>query len=71
MWTEEPGGLQPMRLSKQEYWSALPLPSPRDLPDPQIEPMSTMSSALQIDSLPAETSGKPKQKQKPFQKGTN
>ena len=25
---------------RQEYWSGLPLPSPRDLPDPGIEPMS-------------------------------
>ena len=39
--------------------------------DLQIEPMSTLSSALQIDSLPAETSGKPKQKQNLFQKDTN
>ena len=26
-----------MRLSKQEYWSGLPFPSPGDLPDPGIE----------------------------------
>ena len=25
-------------LSRQEYWSGLPLPSPGDLPDPGIEP---------------------------------
>ena len=25
-------------FSKQEYWSALPLPTPGDLPDPGIEP---------------------------------
>ena len=25
---------------RQEYWSKLPFPSPRDLPDPGIEPMS-------------------------------
>ena len=23
----------------QKYWSGLPFPSPRDLPDPEIEPM--------------------------------
>ena len=50
-WTEEPGGLQSMGFSRQEYWSGLPFPSPRDLPDPGIEPGS---SALQADSLPAE-----------------
>ena len=35
----------------------LPFPSPRDLPDPGIEPMSP---TLQADSLPAEPQGKPK-----------
>ena len=32
----------------QEYWSGLPFPSPGDLPDPGIKPMSP---ALQADSL--------------------
>ena len=27
-----------MRISRQEYWSGLPFPSPGDLPDPGIEP---------------------------------
>ena len=27
-------------FSRQEYWSRLPCPSPGDLPDPGIEPMS-------------------------------
>ena len=31
---------------KQEYWSSLPFPPPRDLPDPGIETASLMSSAL-------------------------
>ena len=35
-----------MGLSRQEYWSGLPFPSPGDLPNPGIEPTSTMSSAL-------------------------
>ena len=39
-WTEEPGGLQSMGCSRQEYWSRLPFPSPGDLPNPQIEPGS-------------------------------
>ena len=29
-----------MGFSRQEYWSGLPFPSPRDLPDPGIEPES-------------------------------
>ena len=38
--TEEPGRLQSMEFSGQEYWSGLPFPSPGDLPDPGIEPRS-------------------------------
>ena len=45
------------RFSRQEYWSGLPRPLPGDLPDPGIEPGSP---ALQVDSLPAELSGKPR-----------
>ena len=30
-----------MGFSRQEYWSGLPFPSPGDLPDPEIEPLST------------------------------
>jgi len=29
-----------MGISRQEHWSGLPFPSPGDLPDPEIEPMS-------------------------------
>ena len=29
-----------MGFPRQEYWSGLPLPSPRDLPNPGIEPVS-------------------------------
>ena len=36
------------RISRQEYWSGLPFPSPGDLPDPGIEPASP---AWQGDSL--------------------
>ena len=38
-------------FSRQGYWSALPIPSPGDLPDPGNEPGSP---ALQADSLPTE-----------------
>ena len=29
-----------MEFSRQEYWSELPFPTPGDLPDPGIKPMS-------------------------------
>ena len=45
-----------MKFSRQEYWSGLPFSSPGDLPDPGIEPGSPV---LQVDSSPAEPSGKP------------
>ena len=35
-----------MGFSRQEYWSGLLFPSPGDLPDPGIEPVSFMSPAL-------------------------
>ena len=38
----------PMGFPRQEYWSWLPFPSPRDLSDPGMEPKSP---ALQADSL--------------------
>jgi len=31
-------------LYRQEYWSRLPFPATADLPDPEIEPMSPISS---------------------------
>ena len=44
-----------MNLSRQEYWSGLPFPTPGDLPNPGIEPGS---STLQTDSLTSEPLGK-------------
>ena len=38
-------------ISRQEYWSELPLPTPGDLPNPGIKPRSP---ALQADSLLSE-----------------
>ena len=35
-----------MGFSRQEYWSELPFPSPGNLPNPGIEPMSLVSPAL-------------------------
>ena len=35
-----------MGFSRQEYWSGLTFPSPGDLPNPGIEPVSLVSPAL-------------------------
>ena len=40
-----------------QYWSGLLLPSPGDIPNPQINPGSR--ELLQADSLPSEPLGKP------------
>ena len=52
-WTEAPLS---MAFFRQEYWGGLPFPSPGDLPDPGIEPMSP---TLQADALLSEPPGKP------------
>ena len=51
-WTTES-----MEFSRPEYWSGTPFPSPGDLPNPGIKPRSP---TLQVDSLPTEPQGKPK-----------
>ena len=45
-----------MKFSRQEYRSALPFPSPGDLPNPGIKPGSPSSQA---DSLPPGPPGNP------------
>ena len=45
-----------MGFSRQEYWSALPFPSPRNIPNPGIE---LWSPALRADALTSEPPGKP------------
>ena len=47
-----------MEFSQQAYWSGLPFPPPGDLPNPGIESESSVSSALQVDSLPLSHWGK-------------
>ena len=47
-----------MGFSRQEYWSRLPCPRPRDLPDTGIEPGSP---ALQAVSLPLIQRGSPRE----------
>ena len=43
-------------ISRQEYWSGQPFPSPGDCPNPGIKPRSPV---LQADSLPSEPPEKP------------
>ena len=35
-----------MEFSRQEYWNGLPCPTPGDLPDPGVEPLSLAFPAL-------------------------
>ena len=51
LWAVAQQAPQSMGFSRQEYWSGLPFPSPRDLPDPGIEPRSP---TLQADALTSE-----------------
>ena len=46
-----------MGFLRQEYWSGLPFPSPGDLPNPGIKPLS---SALAGGFFAAEPPGKPR-----------
>ena len=48
-----------MGFPRQEYWSGLLVPSPGDLPDTGIEPMSPESPALAGGFLTAELPGNP------------
>ena len=44
---------------RQEYWSKLSFPSPEDLPDPGIKPMSLVSPALADKFFTSEPPGRP------------
>ena len=54
-WTVDCQAPLSLGFSRQEYYG-LPFPSPGNLPDPGIKPVSP---ALQADSLSAEIQGKP------------
>ena len=55
LWTVAHQAPLSMGFSRQEYWNALPFPSPGDLPDPGIRPRSP---ALQANALTSEPPGK-------------
>ena len=48
-----------MGFSRQEYWSSLPFPTPRDLPYPGIEHASIVSPALAGRFFTTVPQGKP------------
>ena len=48
-----------MEFSRQEYWSGLPFPPPKDLPKPGIEPATLVSPSLADDSLSLHHLGSP------------
>ena len=45
-WTVAHQGPLSMGFPRQEYWSGLLFPSPGDLPNPGMEPLSLVSPAL-------------------------
>ena len=59
LWTVAHQASLSMVFLRQKYWRGLLFPSPGDLPDPGIEPVSPVSPGLEEDSLPTELSGKP------------
>ena len=61
-WTIVHQALLSMEVFRQEYWRGLPFPTPGDLPDPGIKPMSLASPALAGESLTTA----PPRKIKPF-----
>ena len=46
LWTVAHQAALSMGFSREEYWGGLPCPPPGNLPNPGIEPVSLMSSAL-------------------------
>ena len=56
LWTIAHQAPLSMGFPRQEYCSGLPFPSPRDLPDPGIEPVA---SALATGFFTTEPPGKP------------
>ena len=57
-----PPGFSVHGISRQEYWSGLPFPSPEDLPDSGTEPVSLASLALAGGFFTHWTTWEPKEK---------
>ena len=58
-WTAARQAPLSMGFPRQEDWSGLPFLPPGDLPSPGIKLEPSVSPALQVDSLRAESFGKP------------
>ena len=58
-WTVAHQALLSVQFFRQEYWSQLPCPSPGDLPNPGIKPMSPVSPELAAGFLTTMPPGKP------------
>ena len=54
LWTVAHQASLSVGFSRQEYCSGLLVPSPEDLPDPRMEPLSHASPTFQVGSLPTE-----------------
>ena len=57
LWTVVHQASLSMGFSRQEYWSGLPFPSPKDFPNPRIKSVSLVSPALAgrfFTTLPAD-----------------
>ena len=57
-WIVAHQALLSMGLFRQEYWSGLPFPTPRDLPNPGIEPESPAALAVAGGFFTTEPPGK-------------
>ena len=60
-----------MEFSRKEYWSGVPFPASRDLPDPGIEPTSPKSPALADGFFTTVSSGRSKDRYHSFIKMCN
>ena len=58
-WTIANQAPLPMKFSRQECWSRVPFPTPGDLPDSGIEPVSLVSPALTDRFFITSAIGKP------------
>ena len=59
LWTVACQAPLSMGFSRQVYWSGLPCPPLRNLPEPEMEPMSPVFRALQAGYLPLCHKGSP------------
>ena len=59
LWTVASQGPLSMGFSRQEYWSGLPCPPPRDLPNPRIQPCLLCLLHWQVGFLLLAPPGKP------------